>query len=114
MNPGDLLATTPEPPYYAVIFTSLLTPDTAGYAEAAEQMFALVKAMPGYLGAESARDGVGITVSYFRDEPAIARWREHPDHVATRERGRAQWYEAYELRVARVERAYRWRKSTVD
>ncbi|UVS78883.1 antibiotic biosynthesis monooxygenase [Actinokineospora sp. UTMC 2448] len=114
MNPGDLLAETPEPPYYAVIFTSLLTPDTAGYAEAAERMFELVKTIPGYLGADGARDGVGITVSYFRDEPAIAEWRDHPEHAETRERGRERWYEAYELRVAKVERAYGFRRSTVD
>ena len=114
MNPGELLANTPEPPYYAVIFSSVLTPDTEGYAEAAERMFELVQTVPGYLGAEHAREGVGITVAYFRDEPAIARWRDHPEHVETRARGRKQWYTAYELRVAKVERAYGFRRSEVD
>jgi heme-degrading monooxygenase HmoA len=110
----NLLATTPEPPYYAVIFTSLLRPDAPGYAEAADRMFELVQASPGYLGAEHARDEVGITVAYFADEAAIATWREHPEHAATRARGRAEWYSAFAVRVARVERAYGHRRSEVD
>ncbi|GAA4290763.1 antibiotic biosynthesis monooxygenase family protein [Actinokineospora soli] len=114
MDTGDPIAVTPEPPYYAVIFTSLLSPDTEGYGEAADRMFELVKGMPGYLGAEHARDGVGITVAYFRDEEAIAAWREHPEHAEVRARGRKQWYDAFELRIARVERAYGFRRSEVD
>ncbi len=101
----------PEAPYYAVIFTSQRTPeDAAGYAAAAAQMAALAAQQPGYLGAESAREagGLGITVSYWRSMEDIAAWRGQLEHAATRDRGRAQWYSHYELRVARVERAYGW------
>ena len=99
----------PEPPYYAVIFSSRRTPgDEAGYAAMAERMAGLAKEQPGYLGAESARDadGFGITVSYWRDEASIRAWKRHAEHAEAQAGGRALWYEAYGLRVARVERAY--------
>ncbi|WP_397535813.1 antibiotic biosynthesis monooxygenase family protein [Roseateles sp.] len=99
-----------QPPYYAVIFTSQRTPGDAGYGAAAAQMAALAAQQPGYLGAESARDsgGLGLTVSYWRSMEDIAAWRRQLEHAATRDQGRAQWYSHYELRVARVERAYGW------
>jgi heme-degrading monooxygenase HmoA len=101
------LASTPEPPYYAVIFTSTTTGDSVGYAEAADRMNELAAEMPGFLGVESARDAdVGITVSYWESEGAIAAWKAHAEHTVVRETGRTRWYAAYELRVARVERAY--------
>ncbi|MDM4768331.1 antibiotic biosynthesis monooxygenase [Pelomonas sp. SE-A7] len=108
MKPG--FAALPEPPYYAVIFTSQRTPGDAGYSEAAERMLALAAQQPGYLGVESSRgaDGLGITVSYWASLEAIATWRAQMEHAATRDQGRAQWYEHYELRVAKVERAYGW------
>jgi heme-degrading monooxygenase HmoA len=103
------LSTTPEPPYHAVIFTSTTTEVTGGYAEAAERMIELAAGQPGFLGVDSARsDGVGITVSYWESEEAILAWKAHAEHAAVRDTGRARWYEAYELRVARVERAYDW------
>jgi heme-degrading monooxygenase HmoA len=105
----------PEPPYYAVIFTNQRRPGDDGYDETAERMAALAAAQPGYLGAEGVRgaDGLGITVSYWRSEADIAAWRRELAHAAAREQGRAQWYSHYELRVARVERAYGW-DSTLD
>jgi heme-degrading monooxygenase HmoA len=101
-------AVTPEPPYYAVIFTSRRTPEVGGYDETAGRMAELAQGMPGYLGIESARgpDGVGITVSYWESEEAIANWKRHTEHQSAQDRGRKQWYEHYELRVAKVERAY--------
>ena len=101
-------ASTPEPPYYAVIFTSRRTPEDAGYGQTADRMAALAQGMPGFLGVESTRgpDGVGITVSYWADDAAIANWKRHVEHLAAQERGKTQWYEHYELRVAKVERAY--------
>lgn len=105
-------ATTPEPPYYAVIFTTTVTGDTGAYQETALEIEKLAAQQPGYLGIESSRDATeGITVSYWNDEDAIAAWKANVDHAAARERGRAQWYATYELRVARVERAYRWSRS---
>lgn len=98
----------PEPPYYAVIFTSRRTEGDHGYAERASRMSALAATQPGYLGETSARDesGVGITVSYWTDEAAIAGWRKNVEHTESRRRGRAEWYEEYDVRVARVERSY--------
>jgi len=101
-------ATTPEPPYYAVIFTSVRTEGDRGYGEAAARMEELAKEIPGYLGIESARspDGIGITVSYWASEAAIAEWKRHMEHRAAQARGRREWYIHYEIRVAKVERAY--------
>lgn len=101
-------ASTPEPPYHAVIFTSTRTPGDDGYAQVAERMVALASEMPGFLGVESARspDGFGITVSYWTNEAAIAKWREHAEHLRAQEHGKQRWYESYTVRVAKVERAY--------
>jgi heme-degrading monooxygenase HmoA len=103
-------APRPEPPYYAVIFTSQRTEGEQGYGEAAARMAELAALQPGYLGVESTRDetGLGITVSYWRTLDDISAWRREVEHSATRNQGRAQWYSHYELRVARVERAYGW------
>ncbi|MDR0479117.1 MAG: antibiotic biosynthesis monooxygenase [Burkholderiaceae bacterium] len=101
-------ASLPEPPYYAVIFSSRRTPGDAGYARMAAHMMELAAGQPGFLGAESARDadGFGITVSYWANEQAIAAWRCHAEHRIAQEQGRARWYAHYALRVARVERAW--------
>ena len=107
--PDSGFASTPRPPYYAVIFSSRRSAggDDA-YGAAAARMVELAAQQPGFLGAESTRgaDGFGITVSYWDSEAAIAAWRNHAEHAATRERGRRHWYDHFELRVARVERAY--------
>lgn len=99
---------TPEPPYYAVIFTNQLSEDDAGYAEMGEAMYTLALAQPGCLGAESARDttGLGITVSYWDSEDSIAKWKAEAKHLAAQKQGIDRWYSHYELRVAKVERAY--------
>jgi heme-degrading monooxygenase HmoA len=101
------LATTPEPPYFAVIFSSLRTEGDQGYAQTADEMFQLASTQPGFLGFESARDpgGLGITVSYWASEEAIVGWRRQADHLTAQRAGRDKWYRAYVLRVARVERA---------
>jgi heme-degrading monooxygenase HmoA len=103
-----MFAKTPEPPYYAVIFTSSRTPGDNDYEATAIRMGELAKDMPGYLGIESARgdDGLGITVSYWASQADIANWKRHMEHAAAQDRGKKQWYEHYELRVAKVERAY--------
>jgi len=107
------MTTTPEPPYFAVIFTNRRaswgdkTTDHE-YDAAAARMAELAETIPGHLGIESTRssDGTGITVSYWADEAAIEQWRRHPDHLDAQAQGRREWYEWYEVRVARVERAY--------
>lgn len=110
---SDAFARLPKPPYYAVIFSSRRnSQDDAGYGDSAQRMVQLAQQQPGYLGVESTRDaeGFGITVSYWETEEAILGWRRHLEHAAIRERGRSDWYEQYELRVAKVERAYGWNR----
>lgn len=97
-----------EPPYYAVIFTSELAENTAGYGAMADRMVELAAQQPGFLGIESARDGLGITVSYWRDLPSIAAWRANLEHLEAQRRGKAQWYRRYRLRIARVERDWQF------
>jgi heme-degrading monooxygenase HmoA len=103
-----MFAPTPPPPYYAVIFSSTRTESDDGYEAMAERMLSLARQQPGYLGAESVRNaaGEGITVSYWRDEASIAAWRQHAEHLQARHLGRTRWYAGYQLRIARVERAY--------
>lgn len=101
----------PRPPYYAAIFISQRNAhDDPGYARASALMGELAAQQPGFLGMDSLRSdsGFGITVSYWTSEDAIRAWRAQGDHAVTREQGRRGWYESYELRIARVERAYDW------
>lgn len=108
MSSPTSLAQTPEPPYYAVIFTSVRTDGDRGYGSMAARMVELAKSMPGYLGVESARgsDRVGITVSYWRSEEDIRSWKQHAEHRVAQETGKTTWYSEYAVRVAKVERAY--------
>ena len=107
MSPSKF-ATTPEPPFYAVIFSSLRTPGDQGYGDTAQRMERLVSDQPGFLGLESVRgaDGFGITVAYFRSESDIAAWKAQPEHRAAQDEGHRIWYQHFEVRVAKVERAY--------
>jgi len=102
------IAKTPLPPYYAVIFTSSRTEGDRGYAGMAERMVRLASQQPGFLGVETARstEGLGITVSYWRNEESIAAWKAQVDHQVAQETGRRLWYSDYHVRVARVEREY--------
>lgn len=108
MSATTSVAQTPEPPYYAVIFTSFRTEVEAGYGQMAERMLELASQQPGYLGVESARgsDGLGITISYWASEEAIAAWKAHSTHQLAQKAGQETWYADYGVRVARVERAY--------
>ena len=109
MSAAGALARTPAPPYYAVIFTSKrVVDDGRTYGAMAERMVDLGSRYDGFLGIESARgaDGVGITVSYWRDEAAVLAWKRDTEHKKAQRGGREAWYEAYEVRVAKVERAY--------
>ena len=95
----------------AVIFTSVRNgTDAAGYDAAAVAMDALAARQPGYRGVESVRGigGDGITISYWADEAAAIAWRDHPEHAAIRELGRARWYDRYRLTVCAVTRRHDW------
>lgn len=100
------IAQTPKPPYYAVIFTSLRTATEQGYAEMAQLMQETAQKQPGYLGMESARSGLGITVSYWESPEAIRAWKAETSHKLAQKQGREFWYEAYKVRVCLVERDY--------
>ncbi|OPA99021.1 hypothetical protein BFW87_04350 [Pseudomonas fluorescens] len=104
-----MIANTPAPPYYAVVFSSLRTEGDQGYGQAARRMLELAREQPGFLGVESAReDGLGITVSYWASEAAILAWKQQAEHQAVREQGRSTWYSAFQTRVCKVERSYRF------
>jgi heme-degrading monooxygenase HmoA len=98
-------ATTPKPPYYAVIFTSIRTDGDNGYGEIARHMVELATLQPGFLGVESARHELGITVSYWSSPEAIKAWKENIDHRLAQSRAK-DWYAAFRVRVCRVEREY--------
>ncbi|MCG8923660.1 antibiotic biosynthesis monooxygenase [Lentzea sp. CC55] len=102
-----------DPPYYAVVFTTVRTDDQTGYRETNARMEELVRQVPGYLGMDHAQNpgGLGITVAYFRDADALTRWRTDLEHRAAQKRGRADWYESYTLHVAKVERSSGFKRS---
>jgi heme-degrading monooxygenase HmoA len=102
----SLISTTPPPPYYAVIFTSTRANNDNRYSETAQRMMELAEQQDGYLGVESAREDVGITVSYWRDVESIKRWKANEEHLAAQTHGRKNWYESYKVRIAKVERDY--------
>ena len=103
-----MIAKTPAPPYYAVIFTSVRTESDNGYAEMADRMAELAAQQPGYLGIESARNEVGITISYWESLDAIRHWKANIEHLVAQRLGREKWYSAYKTRVCLVERDYGW------
>jgi heme-degrading monooxygenase HmoA len=106
-----MIANTPAPPYYAVIFTSIRTNiDEASYADTAEKMVALAAKQPGFLGVESANDGLGITVSYWDGPESIRNWKLNAEHLLAQQMGREVFYKSYKTRIARVEREYGFEK----
>jgi len=100
------IADTPSPPYYAVIFSSLRTDGDNGYGAMAERMLDLAAEQEGFLGAEGAREGLGITVSCWSSLEAIRKWKQNAEHLDAQRLGREHWYSAFKVRVARVERDY--------
>lgn len=107
MSDSSSIAATLQPPYYAVIFTSIRTDVEEGYGQMAERMVRLASEQPGFLGVESVREnGLGITVSYWATEDALLQWRRNLAHQEAQQQGRDAWYRQYRVRVARVEREY--------
>ncbi|WP_206082248.1 antibiotic biosynthesis monooxygenase family protein [Maribellus sediminis] len=101
-----MIAKTPKPPYYAVIFTSVRTDGDSGYQTMSEKMLELANIQPGFLGVESARNEIGITVSYWESLEAIKAWKSNIDHLEAQKLGKEKWYEVYKVRIAKVERDY--------
>lgn len=105
-----MIAQTPKPPYYAVIFTSIKTKTDVGYDDTANLMEELAKKQKGFLGVESARNEIGITVSYWESLEAIHDWKHQVDHALVREKGRSEWYQQFKVRICKVERDYGFEK----
>ena len=101
-----LIADTPVAPYYAVIFSSVRTDNEGGYLDTAIRMHELAQLEAGFLGLESARETLGITVSYWRDLESIKRWKHNAEHEIAQQLGRERWYSTYKTRIALVERDY--------
>ena len=102
----SLIAKTPKPPYYAVIFTSLRTEGDNGYGEMATNMVELASKQPGFLGVESAREDVGITVSYWSDIESIKNWKANLEHQEAQRLGHEKWYLSFKTRISKVEHDY--------
>jgi heme-degrading monooxygenase HmoA len=105
-----MIAKTPEPPYFAVIFSSVRTSGDNDYSEMSDRMVELARQQEGFLGVESARNEIGITVSYWSDLESIRKWRENMEHSVAREKGRKEWYQSFKVRIAKVERDYSFEK----
>lgn len=101
-----MIASTPQPPYYAVIFTSIKTDEDRGYSEMADFMTRMAHKQKGFLGMESARNETGITVSYWENLASIKAWKQHADHLLAQQKGRKMWYKYYKTRICKVERDY--------
>ncbi len=102
----SMIAQTPKPPYYAVIFTSVRTDVDEAYAQMAGKMVQLAAEQPGFLGMESARDGLGITVSYWDSLEAIKNWKNNLEHLEAQKLGHEKWYSSFKTRISKVERDY--------
>ncbi|MCE0494655.1 antibiotic biosynthesis monooxygenase family protein [Vibrio salinus] len=102
----SLIANTPKPPYYAVIFTSHRTEGDSGYGKMADRMVELASKQPGFLGVESAREDVGITVSYWSDLESIRQWKANAEHQEAQKLGHDKWYSSFKTRISKVERDY--------
>jgi heme-degrading monooxygenase HmoA len=102
----SLIASTPKPPYYAVIFTSHRTEGDYGYGEMAARMVELASMQPGFLGVESAREDVGITVSYWSDLESIKQWKANAEHQEAQRLGHEKWYSSFKTRISKEEHDY--------
>ena len=98
-------------PYYAVVFTSTQTKNIEGYSEMAEQMEILAKKQEGFLGVDSAKNEIGITVSYWKSLEAIKNWKQNLEHLFAQQKGRTNWYSWYKVRICKVEREYEFKSS---
>jgi heme-degrading monooxygenase HmoA len=82
--------------------------DQAAYEAAFGEMYELASQMPGFISIDgySGSDGSELAVVCFESEETLRAWREHPEHVKTQERARAEFYTAYQITVAEVTRSY--------
>ena len=102
-----MIANTPKPPYYTVIFTSVRTNKKEGYEKMAKRMVELAEKQPGFLDVDSARNKIGITVSYWRDLESIEKWKHNAEHLKAQELGKTIWYKEFKVRICRIDNDYR-------
>ncbi len=105
-----MIAKTPKPPYYAVIFSNIRTKGDHGYSDMGAKMLKMASEQPGYLGVESAKEELGITVSYWKDLDSIKKWKANIDHKVAQEKGKSVWYQSFKTRIAKIERDYEFEK----
>ncbi len=105
-----MIANTPKPPYYAVIFSSLNTKGDNGYSEMAKRMVEMASQQKGFLGVETVSEDLGITVSYWKDLESIKHWKNNTEHSLARKKGKTDWYSSFKIRIALVERDYGFEK----
>jgi len=105
-----MISKTSNPPYYAVVFTSIRTDGENGYNESLKNMLDLVKNQKGFLGVESARENLGITVSYWESLDAIKNWKSNYQHIEVQEKGKNLWYKSFKVRICKIEKDYDFKK----
>lgn len=105
-----MIAKTPTPPYYAVIFSSIRTEGDNGYSKMGDKMVELASKQDGFLGVESVKEELGITVSYWRDLESIKKWKDNTEHVVAQKKGKTDWYKSFKTRIAKIERDYDFNK----
>ena len=90
-----------------MIFTSVRTPGDNGYTEMAQRMENLARQKSGFLGIESVRTDLGITISYWKSVEDIITWKKDSEHLEAQRKGKSDWYAQYTVRICRVEREYK-------
>ena len=80
------------------------------YLQAAAALRPLLEAVEGFISIERfeslSEPGRLLSLSFWRDEAAVARWRQVEAHRSTQQLGRAHIFSDYRLRVATVVRDY--------
>jgi heme-degrading monooxygenase HmoA len=107
---NNLIAKTPAPPYYVVVFTIVLSSDLEGYEDMGGKMVELAFQQPGFLGMEYGGGETELTISYWENLESISQWRNVAAHTIARDLGREKWFQAFKVRIAKVERDYEFSK----
>ncbi len=106
-----MITNTPNEDYYVVIFTSIRsTGEEQAYEQTAQKLMELAQVQDGFLGFEHAREELGISLSYWRDQESILNWKNQADHLLAQAKGKQAWYNQYSVRIAKVERQYHFIK----
>src|SRR6266700_4852467 len=95
----------------AVIFEAQPQPGRKdAYLDGAASLRPLLADIDGFVSIERfeslTQPGKVLSLSFWRDEAAVARWRRHEEHRAAQRAGRAGIFRTYRLRVAAVVRDY--------